>query len=89
MFSVVKAFAIAAIALFLVASALASANHDHAHETDSASESVCLCHAGAAIAHDDSTHGLATLDTSRLCAASDTFVGNLLPADIFRPPIAT
>lgn len=89
MFSVIKAVAIAVIALFLIAPTLASADCDDAHESDCVEECVCLCQAGAAIAHNDSTPGLATLDTSRLCVAADTFVGDLLPVDIFRPPAAS
>lgn len=91
MFSVVKAFAIAVTALFLIAPTLASADCDDANETDCAPVCVCVrtCHTVAALPARGPATSLATLDTWRLCFAVDTFIGDLLPADIFRPPVAS
>jgi len=87
-----KAVALTLAALVMTAPMRACADCDDAHGADGAPECVCVCacHTVPALADQGSVISLAGLDTSRLCVAADTFfVGDLLPADIYRPPAAS
>jgi hypothetical protein len=78
-------------ALVMTAPMPASADCDDAHEADCAPECVCACACCTvtALADQGPATSLASPEISRLCVAADTFVGDLLPADIFRPPPAS
>mgnify|MGYP001407128373 CR=1 FL=1 len=86
-----KAVTLALAAVVMAAPVTASVDCDDAHKAADCTPAcvrVCACHTVSALADHGPVTSLASPSTSRLCVAADTFVGNLLPADIFRPPVA-
>lgn len=75
-------------ALVLTAPISPSSDCDQSHDEDCTSTCVCACHSVMPFADAGSIPGLASPTISDLCIAGDTFVDNLLPVDIFRPPAA-
>lgn len=82
----IKIVRLVLVALFLAMALSVSTDCDHALASHTDADCACFCCVGAELPHPDPALVTISSNPARLRIAADLFVGDLLPADIFRPP---